>query len=525
MGLLCAFFAALLGLSLAEAKAVFAHFMVGNVPAFTVDDWESDMSLAQAASIDAFALNIASADSNNAASLANAFRAANNKGFKLFFSFDYAATGAWDQNAVVALIQQYGKDGAYWQYNNKPFVSTFEGSGQSGQWSYIKSATGCFFVPDYSSYGPQGAVNTGVVDGLFSWEAWPYGASDMSTSADSAYRSALSGRPYMMPVSPWYYTNLPSWGKNWLWRGDDLWFDRWQQVLTVQPEFVQIISWNDFGESHYIGPLHTSEFGLFGYGRAPYNYVENMPHDGWRLFLPYVISQYKTGAASISTEGLVSWYRLNPAKACSTGDTTGNSGPNGQPTVPPDTIVQDKIFYSALLNSGASVMVSIGGGSAQAGTWSSVPSGGSGIYHGSVPFNGLTGQVVITIRSCLIRSHQQRRLLFRLVLSCQLNQVIFPHNLPNLVSDLSRDQNLDHFADLRHLALNFCLNIIELLEFISPLFISYLHKFGGRSSCDCPCTCTAYGTQNPEPARTGVKGYPLARLGSCSTDPAGAAGC
>jgi hypothetical protein len=61
----------------------------------------------------------------------------------------------------------------------------------------------------------------------------------------------------MAPVSPWFYTNLPGYDKNWLWRGDSLWVDRWNQLIAgeFQPEFVQIISWNDYGESHYIGLL------------------------------------------------------------------------------------------------------------------------------------------------------------------------------------------------------------------------------------------------------------------------------
>ena len=44
----------------------------------------------------------------------------------------------------------------------------------------------------------------------------------------------------MMPVSPWFYTKLPQYGKNWTWRGDDMWHSRWQQVLKVQPQFVEV---------------------------------------------------------------------------------------------------------------------------------------------------------------------------------------------------------------------------------------------------------------------------------------------
>lgn len=44
----------------------------------------------------------------------------------------------------------------------------------------------------------------------------------------------------MMPISPWFYTKLPKYGKNWTWRGDDMWHNRWQQVLQVQPQFVEV---------------------------------------------------------------------------------------------------------------------------------------------------------------------------------------------------------------------------------------------------------------------------------------------
>lgn len=74
----------------------------------------------------------------------------------------------------------------------------------------------------------------------------------MNTYVDASYADFLGKTmPYMMPVSPWFYTNLPEWHKNWLWRGDDLWYDRWEEVLFWQPNLVEIISWNDYGESHY----------------------------------------------------------------------------------------------------------------------------------------------------------------------------------------------------------------------------------------------------------------------------------
>ena len=50
--------------------------------------------------------------------------------------------------------------------------------------------------------------------------------------------------------------------KNWIFPSDQLWFDRWNQILQLGPRFVEIVTWNDYGESHYVGPLsspHTDD--------------------------------------------------------------------------------------------------------------------------------------------------------------------------------------------------------------------------------------------------------------------------
>jgi hypothetical protein len=240
-------------------------------------------------------------------------------------------------------------------------------------------------------------MELGTADGLFNWAAWPWGNEDMNTYVDSSYLQYLDELPYMMPVSPWFFTNLPGYQKNWLWRGDHLWYDRWEEVLVVQPEFVEIITWNDYGESHYIGPLYDFSFQLFDIGEAPYNYAQNMPHDGWRLFLPYVIDMYKERTATITQEGLVGWYRLSPAAACGSGGTSGNTASQLQLEFEPDTMMQDSVFYSALLSSAADVTVQIGGNNVY-GSWRNVPDGGIGIYHGSAPFDDNIGEVTITLQ-------------------------------------------------------------------------------------------------------------------------------
>jgi Glycosyl hydrolase family 71 len=169
-----------------EAKAVFAHFMVvtiharllnvtdskqvGNAQNYTSGDWQTDMQLAKAAHIDAFALNVAYNDSTIYSSLQLAFAAAHTVGFEVFFSFDFAGGGPWDYYSLLSLCTQYLGHPQYFIYNGAPLVSTFEGPDQAELWTYLKKEIPMFFIPDWSSLGatPAMAKASGVADGLFS---------------------------------------------------------------------------------------------------------------------------------------------------------------------------------------------------------------------------------------------------------------------------------------------------------------------------------------------------------------------
>ncbi|KAL2126006.1 hypothetical protein VTI74DRAFT_1972 [Chaetomium olivicolor] len=120
-----------------------------------------------------------------------------------------------------------------------------------------------------------------------------------------------------------------------------------------------------------------------------------MPHDGWREFLPYIISLWKTGTASVTQEGLVSYYRRHPHGACSGGTTTGNTANQLQFEYDPSSLLRDRVFYTALLTSPAEVTVTIGGVTQQ-GRWDQEPDGGVDLYHGSVPMNGANRQPTIS---------------------------------------------------------------------------------------------------------------------------------
>jgi glucan endo-1,3-alpha-glucosidase len=114
-------------------------------------------------------------------------------------------------------------------------------------------------------------------------------------------------------------------------------------------------------------------------------YVDGLPHDSWRDFLPYYIAKYKGSSFTISRDQMQYWYRLSAASAGSTCGVVGNNAEQGQTQLSPNAVLEDGIFFSALLMSAAEVRVQIGNGPVV------VKSGVAGINHWSIPFNGQIG--------------------------------------------------------------------------------------------------------------------------------------
>lgn len=164
-----------------QAKHVFAHFMTTNTAEFTAQDWTNNFNLAKEAKIDGFAMNLVWKDGTNAAQLPMAFDIARNVGFKLFFSFDYAANGIWSYDDVLALMQNYISHPAYFRDppTNRPLVSTFEGPIAAQNWTQIKVLTQCYIIPSWNSMTPSAVMAMNLANGLFNWDAWPEGNKEM----------------------------------------------------------------------------------------------------------------------------------------------------------------------------------------------------------------------------------------------------------------------------------------------------------------------------------------------------------
>ncbi|KAF3386810.1 Mutanase [Penicillium rolfsii] len=343
------------------------------------------MKRARSLGIDAFALNIG-VDPYTDQQLQLAYASAAQNSMKVFISFDF---NWWHPDQVQQIgqkIAQYASLSAQLMVDNKIFVSTF--SGDNLDVNALRAAVGkpIFFAPNFHpSYG----TNIAHVDGLLNWMAWPNnGQNKAPTSSqnvsvadgDRVYINALGGKAYIArqspnitrgtkTVSPWFFTHFGpevSYSKNWVFPSDLLWYDRWNEILGLGPRFVEIVTWNDYGESHYIGPLqsrHTDD--------GASKWVNDMPHDGWLDLSKPFIEAFKAGASSITSyiksDQLIYWYRPAPRDVnCDSTDTCmvpANNASGNYFLGRPDgwQSMEDSVFVVSLLTAPASVHVNSGG--------------------------------------------------------------------------------------------------------------------------------------------------------------------
>jgi glucan endo-1,3-alpha-glucosidase len=367
-----------------ENKSVFAHFIVGIVASYTQDDWTNDMTLAQSMGIDGFALDIGK-DSYNDQQLGFAYAAAEAINFKVFISFDFNYWTSADVSTIAGYINTYGTKAAQFLYNDKIFVSSFIGDGFD--WRSVESQSEPLFAcPNWQA----ASLDSNNADCGFNWNAWSSQNnqpidSNKTTADDQTYISALGSKPYMMPVSPWFFTHYgtDTYNKNWIFYSDWLWNARWDQALQLAPQFVEIITWNDFGESHYIGPLHPNDEDVYAGGpTGAQKWVPGFTHDAWRdVAIPY-IKAFKSGASSpvVTEDELVYYYRPNPKDAdCS----DAVAKPTGY------QYDDDLVFVTAMLKSPGTVVIQSGSNTVSIDV-------GAGIHTVSGPMG--VGQQIFTLK-------------------------------------------------------------------------------------------------------------------------------
>lgn len=156
----------------------------------------------------------------------------------------------------------------------------------------------------------------------------------VSTRDDQLFQTAAkaTGKLFMMGLSPLQFKHSKDWG-NWYRRGEQNLENRFLQVLDLQPDMLEIQTWNDAGESHYVG--YSWDEPIEG---APelLAYTQGYDHTGyWEILKPFIQAWkagYTTGSRMFPTNGLAAqgtfWHHTLLANGDCSRDSIGK--PEGQ---------------------------------------------------------------------------------------------------------------------------------------------------------------------------------------------------
>ncbi|OAV90095.1 hypothetical protein PTTG_03287 [Puccinia triticina 1-1 BBBD Race 1] len=335
-------------------RYVFAHVVAGNAQNYTKEQWISDMRTAQEAHIDAFAINIGT-DASNDVQLPMIYESAKSLGFKVFMSFDmnyYAYPGS--SKDIQKRVLQFAKHPARFQYRKKTFISTFSGEvpgtfmdanqNYTAAWCTLKASlrgqgVDTYFVPGWTGIKPS---TSRCADGLLSWDAWPHNSdiepanfeqvNENVTAQETLYfpdkASMLASRAvhktFAAPVAPLFFKHInPSPTDNYIYRSDDwMMVNRYTNLIKqrVPPEFIELLTWNDYGESHYLRdpqPSANLPSGMV----SSLQYVDGFSHTAFLNMLSYFNQWYKTGTPPVMNQTtMYIWYRPHVKNAPATDD-------------------------------------------------------------------------------------------------------------------------------------------------------------------------------------------------------------
>ncbi|KAF2118542.1 glycoside hydrolase [Lophiotrema nucula] len=280
-----------------SGKPIFAHYMIGEI---YDEHTRQDIVDAQALGLDAFALNINSLQSWATETVDRLFNNADELGFGLFFSFDIAASGWTSPNDDFAsYLKPFLSRTSYFKYSGKPLVSTFGGESISNdQWSSFKSTIGdALLIPGFYEATPSTTFFDGKssLDGVFNWNTWPYsdqGKATVSTTDDETFITAANSanKLFIMGMSPIQFKHIDT-SQSWYRRGENNLEYRIEQALALQPDMIELQTWNDAGESHYMGNLWEEPM-----TNSPiHTYTDGYNHTGYKEILGAFVQAWKRG--------------------------------------------------------------------------------------------------------------------------------------------------------------------------------------------------------------------------------------
>ena len=349
--LLCFFFS----VSAHAQRLVFAHYMLANQDAIAdtpsgepnIASYQREIQKAQSIGIDGFALNAGgwSKEPRYIRRASEMFEAAYrlHSNFKLMFSADMCCSN--DAADVLDMLRRFANNpryaSLYFQHDGRFVLTTFAGDNKGPQfWQQLRSnlehgtAPSLLTAPNALSYVAGVPISAPIRIFLvpsFFWGGELPAAGDIASGLgpyrhilDGAFYWGIAGAPGLghapdqLPSSAAYATTLHAahklymapicfqfWGANagryYEYSGFQGMRELWLQAIqTTHPEWVEIITWNDFIEGTYVSPIDDPAkypgANDLGASVAPADTQHLFhSHRGVTDLLPYFITWYKTG--------------------------------------------------------------------------------------------------------------------------------------------------------------------------------------------------------------------------------------
>jgi hypothetical protein len=232
-------------------------------PAWQRVDMETEVRRAADAGIDGFMFNILNVDQGGGLwqSFTRMLDAAQNadSGFKVVPNIDASVIPYAQLDAVVAALGTVkSRPNLQRLPDGRVVISAFGAEAwPKWAWESLESRLGVAFMPVFVSWRPD--VAPGDSYGLSLWG--PGTVPDLPALSQPATQTRSSGKIWMAPIRPQDFR--PKDFVYWEAQNSALYRAMWQQAMQDQAAWVQLITWNDYGEASEIEPSTGTQRGFY----------------------------------------------------------------------------------------------------------------------------------------------------------------------------------------------------------------------------------------------------------------------
>jgi len=336
--------------SWAEApRLVLGHYMAFlNVEGYDLSDYRAEIEIAQAHGLDGFVFNFGGPDRpairERMERLLTAAAQREKLGaprFYIVMSPDFHPHGRPPPASdIVALLERYGDHPHYLRHDGRLVLLTWATDSRAPVWwqglrEELSAALDepVFLMPQLAGldrgevealYGAYG----GIADGVFHWPnlrcplpgACAGEIDSVTRGRWFAARTARDGKPFMAGVAGAYWMKCnPGYSAFGDHQAAAGLIAQWRDIIEVQrPDYVQVVTWNDFGEDSWIYPDTPMVFpdpSAIRRGHVAHG-IPNLPKTAFAELTRYFARWYKTGEVpALTTERVLAVQMLDDPRA------------------------------------------------------------------------------------------------------------------------------------------------------------------------------------------------------------------